>query len=349
MRPNFANLFGPAGTRVRLNEPENRKETVIVSVIIPTFNRGYILAEAITSVLKQTYSNFEVIIVDDGSTDNTVDIARNFRDHRVRLIRHEKNRGVAAARNSGLEAAQGEFISFLDSDDLWQPEKLALETTLLDAHPEMDAVFTDVSKIDGEHSVPSMARTCPIFRQFLTNTNSTCGVAVPRRTMYLCMLQEMPVKIQATTFRQKLLGGNWRFQETWQSGEDWELLLRFARTHVFGFVDRPLVIQRVMSDSTLGRHEKADALMLRDQFIREKRSLQGDREAIAAVRRGIATHSNRLGHCYLEDGKLLDSAKAFLKGFLESGDFGLLVYVPSVYFPPRFRSMLKRLLRNGVA
>jgi len=56
-----------------------------------------------------------------------------------------------------------------------------------------------------------------------------------------------------------------------------------------------------------------------------------------------------LGHCYLEDGKLLDSAKAFLKGFLESGDFGLLVYVPSVYFPPRFRSMLKRLLRNGVA
>ena len=315
------------------------------SIIVPTFNRGYILGEAIQSILDQTYPHFELIVVDDGSTDDTADVVGKFKDDRVRLIRHPKNVGVAAGRNTGMTDAQGDLISFLDSDDLWNANKLALEISYLDGHPEVDAVFTDVSKVDGVRSVPSVARTCPIFEQFLTRTSFSDGAVVPRRTMYLCLLQEMPIKIQATTFRRKALCGTQKFQEGWQSGEDWEFLLRCARTYLFGFIDRPLVIQRIMSDSTLGRHKKADALMLTEQFIREKRSLRGDREALAAVRRGIATHSDRLGCIYRDDNKLLDSANAYLRGFRESGDLLLLAKILALPIPRRLRKQFKRLVK----
>jgi glycosyltransferase involved in cell wall biosynthesis len=164
------------------------------SVIIPAFNRGYILAEAIESVLAQTYPDFEAIIVDDGSTDNTAQVASNTGDSRVRVIRRAKNAGVAAARNLGMDQAQGELISFLDSDDLWNPDKLAVESAFLDKHAEVDAAFTDVSKIHGELRIHSIARTCPVFHEFLNGASSKCGIVVPRRTMYLSMLQEMPIK-----------------------------------------------------------------------------------------------------------------------------------------------------------
>src|ERR1019366_3526420 len=159
---------------------------------VPTFNRGYILGEAIQSILDQTYPHFELIVVDDGSTDDTADVVNSFKDTRVHLIQHPKNAGAAAARNTGLAAAQGDLISFLDSDDLWNPNKLALETSFLQGHPEVDAVFTDLSKIDDERSVPSVARTYPAFSKYLASTSAFDGVAVPQRTMYLCMLQEMP-------------------------------------------------------------------------------------------------------------------------------------------------------------
>jgi glycosyltransferase involved in cell wall biosynthesis len=321
------------------------------SVIIPTFNRGYILAQAVNSVLEQTYSHFEIIVIDDGSTDDTAEVISKFNDSRLRFIRHSKNLGVAAARNSGLEAAQNELISFLDSDDLWDPNKLALEVSFLETRPEVDAVFTDLSLIHGERLVTSLTRTCPIFNRYLQSVGASfsCGAAVPSRTIYLCMLQEMPIKITATTFRRKSLPPDWRFQETWHSGEDWDFLLRFARDHVFGFIDRPLVIQRIMSDSTLGRYEKADALMLTKRFIREKRSLHGDREAIAAVRRGIAIHSRRLGHCYLDEHEVLDSAGTYLRGFLESGDLGLLLRAPTAFLPQRLRSAIRRNLQKSSA
>src|ERR1019366_4018560 len=153
------------------------------SIIVPTFNRGYILSEAIQSILDQTYPDFELIVVDDGSIDDTADVVNSFKDGRVHLIQHPKNIGVAAARNTGLAAAQGDLVSFLDSDDPWSPDKLALEVRFLTDHPEADAVFTDL-RIEGASSVPSVVRICPVFSKFLASTSAFDGAAVPQRTMY---------------------------------------------------------------------------------------------------------------------------------------------------------------------
>jgi glycosyltransferase involved in cell wall biosynthesis len=100
------------------------QSTPLISVVIPTFNRAELLKRSLKSVLSQTYSNIEVIVVDDNSSDSTVETIKGISDPRVRYIRHEERKGGASARNSGILASKGEFISFLDSDDTWVPKKL---------------------------------------------------------------------------------------------------------------------------------------------------------------------------------------------------------------------------------
>ncbi|MBE3591911.1 glycosyltransferase [Thermoanaerobacter sp. RKWS2] len=96
----------------------------LVSVIVPAYNAEKYIGEAIKSVLSQTYPYFELIIVDDASTDSSVEVVRSFNDDRIRLIQHDKNRGPGAARNTAIEAAKGEWMAILDADDQWLPERL---------------------------------------------------------------------------------------------------------------------------------------------------------------------------------------------------------------------------------
>ena len=95
-----------------------------ISVIIPTYNRAHLIGKAVKSVLSQTYQDFEIIVVDDGSTDNTEEIVKSFTDYKIYYICHKHNRGASAARNTGIKASRGEYIAFLDSHDEWLPEKL---------------------------------------------------------------------------------------------------------------------------------------------------------------------------------------------------------------------------------
>jgi len=122
-----------------------REKTPTVSVIIPTFNRAHLIGRAIKSVLNQTYQDFEIIVVDDGSTDNTQEIVKGFRDKRIRYIRHKKNTGAAAARNSGISASFGKYIGFQDSDDKWLPEKLEKQIKVMDGSlSKIGYVYSDM-------------------------------------------------------------------------------------------------------------------------------------------------------------------------------------------------------------
>ena len=113
-----------------------------VSVIIPTYRRPDFLGKAIESVLNQTFQDFEVIIVDDASNDNTGEVVRGFVDKRIHYVCHEVNRGGAAARNTGILKARGRYIAFLDDDDEWFPEILQLQISLLDqSPPEVGGIY----------------------------------------------------------------------------------------------------------------------------------------------------------------------------------------------------------------
>ncbi|MEM4724269.1 MAG: glycosyltransferase family A protein, partial [Candidatus Hadarchaeum sp.] len=110
-----------------------------VSVIIPCYNHGHYLPCAVNSVMAQTFADWEAIIVDDGSTDNTREVAAQFTDSRVRYI-YQDNRGLAAARNTGIRAAQGEYLAFLDADDEWEPTFLEACVAALSQQPALAAV-----------------------------------------------------------------------------------------------------------------------------------------------------------------------------------------------------------------
>lgn len=112
------------------------KERPCVSVVIPAYNREAVIGRAIDSVLSQSYQDFEIIVVDDASTDSTVTIVESYSDSRIRCMRHKENRFAGAARNTGITAATGEYIAFLDSDDEWLPEKLELQVNVLESRDE---------------------------------------------------------------------------------------------------------------------------------------------------------------------------------------------------------------------
>ena len=111
---------------------------------MPAFNSAAFIDEAVHSVLGQTYKNWELIIVDDGSTDNTLDILKQFKSEKIKVLEMGKNSGAAQARNKGIRASKGAFLCFIDADDLWQPDKLASQ---LDFMAETDAAFSFTSYV----------------------------------------------------------------------------------------------------------------------------------------------------------------------------------------------------------
>jgi glycosyltransferase involved in cell wall biosynthesis len=137
-------------------------QTPKVSVIIPVYNAEAYIAQAIESVFSQTFRNFEVLVVDDGSTDRSPDIVQELVERyagKLKYFEHRNhiNRGVSASRNVGISYATGEYVAFLDGDDLWLPEKLQQQAALLDAYPDVGTVYCAIAIID-EHGQPTTER-----------------------------------------------------------------------------------------------------------------------------------------------------------------------------------------------
>ena len=200
-----------------------------VSVIIPVYNQGKYLPEAVNSVLAQTYPASEIIIVDDGSTDETEIVGRSF-GARIHYIRQE-NHGPAAARNTGLRAATGEAIALLDADDMWQPEKLECQIEVLRRYPDVGVVHTTFFRIDerGRYlymvhdpaEMPDPALPAMLFRNYV------CGasILVRRECLNRVGLQNEKIRYAA---------------------EDWEWSLRMASAgYKFHCVDKPLYCYRL--------------------------------------------------------------------------------------------------------
>ena len=123
------------------------KTDKLVSIIMPSYNTGKYIAQSVQSVLDQTYQNWELIIVDDCSLDDTTDVVRKFQDDRIRLYRARKNCGAANCRNKALKEAQGYWIAFLDSDDIWYPEKLSRQIAFME-RKQIKFSYTEYEKID---------------------------------------------------------------------------------------------------------------------------------------------------------------------------------------------------------
>jgi glycosyltransferase involved in cell wall biosynthesis len=207
-----------------------------VSIIIPTWNRRHHVVEAIDSVLAQTYTDYEIIVVDDGSTDGTSDLlAQRYRGRPLTCI-IQQNRGSSAARNAGIRAARGELLAFLDSDDLWLPRKLESQVPRFDRNPAVGFVFCGSSKVN-ERGVPVETREpTPEYR----------GHAVR------AMLRRSMMPTPTVMIRSRLVPETGYMYEDLAYGEDWNYWLRIAARCEVDFVPEVLVHYREVAGGLSG-------------------------------------------------------------------------------------------------
>ena len=232
-----------------------------VSVIIPTFNRLEYLPRALNSVLGQSYDDYELIVVDDGSTDQTVQaIQQDYPS--VNLIVQE-NRGVSAARNAGIREASGEWIALLDSDDEWLPGKLNSQMNALESHPEYRLCHTEEIWIrDGRRFNPTKK-----YKKF--------GGYIYQKCLSHCIISPSSV-----TMHRQLLQETGGFDESLEVCEDYDLWLRVAAREPVLFLDQPLVEKHGGHDDQLStRHWGMDRFRVRAlQRVLDEELVRGDDE-----------------------------------------------------------------------
>ena len=260
----------------------------LISVIIPSYNREHLIGRSIRSVLNQTYKEIEVIVVDDGSTDNTRDVVSSFKDSRIRYIRHDNNRGGCIARNTGINASRGEYIAFQDSDDEWLPEKMEKQMHVFNSVPKYVGIV---------YSAFLRVKDCSA--SFIPSNK----VTIKDGNLLNQLIKGNFISTQTTILRKTCFDKAGVFDKNLHRLQDWELFIRMSKYFEFKYISEPLVIVYHQKDS-ISSSKKAyfEAIIL----IVEKHldSFSKNNVTLAATYRHIGTElfslgNNELGREYL--------------------------------------------------
>jgi len=204
-------------------------KTPKVSVIIPTYNQAKFIDKAIESVLKQSYQDFEIIVINDGSTDNTEEIVKNYSDFRIRYIYQANNVGVSEARNTGIRASQGDYIALLDSDDEFLPERLMKQVQILqNKSSEIGVVCSWSYNIDEKGNY--ISKRC-----------------LPKKDGYIYedLLSTNPISVPTVLIRKECFEKVGLFDNLLDGQEDWDMWIRMAKCYQFALIKVPLAKRRI--------------------------------------------------------------------------------------------------------
>ena len=238
----------PVSDQGRLNKADQfidpaGKPMPLVSVVIPVYNRQDTILASVESVLRQTFTDFELIVVDDCSDDKTVQLLSSVEDSRLSVITHLSNQGAGAARNTGIRAAKGKYVAFHDSDDEWLPLKLEKQLVALDEQGR-GTIGAYCAMILIQDSSPAPNRLVS-FRCIPGNTRvSLSGCMRPSLLRGGSLISTQTLLVDRKTILE--VGG---FDESLRALEDWDCCLRLAEKGQFAFVNEPLVIQRFSPNS----------------------------------------------------------------------------------------------------
>jgi glycosyltransferase involved in cell wall biosynthesis len=304
--------------------------TPLVSIVVPTYNRAYCLAKTIESALAQTYQNLEILIIDDGSTDETSElIAREYAaETRIRYS-YQTNAGVSAARNHGFNLANGEYIALLDSDDLWQPWKLELQVAILEQSKEIGMIWTEMSAVnpEGELISSKYLRTMysayqwyPELDQLFEHSYPISKFAsqFPGQNVYVGdifsqMIMGNLVHTSTVLLRRNRLEKVHEFREDFRfAGEDYDFHLRTCREGLVAYADVSSIIYQVgRSDQITVKFEKDSAL----NFIKTIEPVliqDADRIRIPQnmIQQMLASAYATLGEKYLDLGENSEASQA---------------------------------------
>ena len=268
---------------------KNRVSPPQVSVIIPTHNRAEFLATAIRSVLKQTFKDFELLVIDDASSDTTAQVVASFRDPRIHYIRHDRNQGGAAARNTGIANSNGEYIAFLDDDDEWYSEKLMRQMRCMVAsRPEVAVVYTGYQIVDRA-----------------TNQVRARMIPAERGNLHAQLLETNPIGgTSSVLLKRECLTKVGLFDEALPSFQDRDLWIRIARAFEFDYVADVLLNYFVHGKKVW---TNLDALLKGLEIMLAKHG------SSAAFRRQCSRRYYELGIRFCDGGRIADGRRALLK------------------------------------
>lgn len=237
----------------------------LVTVVLPTYDREALLPRALDSVIAQTYENWEIVVVDDGSTDGTAGVLESYRDRQAGLIGRlgdrltvirQENRGSSCARNAGIDAARGRFIAFLDSDDEFAPTKLERQVELFERRPELGFVYSDYAYVDldGARHDSAFATIHKAARRTSYGVIGP-GLRVCGGDLFGHLIRRYFIATIVGMVRRDVLGRSIRFDQGQSYAEEWLFFLHVVRRCRAGFVDEPLSIHH----HTAGSLARTDA------------------------------------------------------------------------------------------
>jgi len=299
-----------------------------VSIIVPTFNLARYIGRALESVFGQTYTDYEVIVVDDGSTDNTRDVLALYAG-KLRYY-HQVNKGVAAARNRGLTQATGELIAYLDADDMWYPGKLERQVAFLDTYKQCRIVHSDTAVIDEKDRV--------IYSRFNQQTKR----AVPQGQCLMTLLRHGHIEHLTVVERRECVERTDGFDERLRGVDDYMRWVLLAIEGVeFGYIDEPLAMYRWRAGQFSHTRPYRQTLVTMFELLLSEKGLQArcGREAADLVRNQLYTVRRDLAYLDRTDGRSRDARRQLL-GLIREWPFRAQLYVALLksVFPSR-RSM----------
>lgn len=231
-----------------------------VSVIIPVYNAEKYLSEAIESVIDQSYDDWEIIAVNDGSTDSSPDILKNYENRYPSKIRvlHQPNSGLSAARNAAIAAANGEYIAFLDADDLWLPEKTDEQVYLLDNNSDIGLVYSDIFELKNGK---------------LKKRRNIIGGRMFRGDIFDSLFYQNFIPVLSVMVRKSVLDKCGLFDPVYHGTQDYDLWMRIADKYQIDFIDWQLATYRIheqnMSANNVEKMGRED-LELMEQWLEKK-------------------------------------------------------------------------------
>jgi glycosyltransferase involved in cell wall biosynthesis len=226
----------------------------LVSVVIPAYNAAALIEETLQSIFRQTYQPLEVIVVDDGSTDNTVEVVRGFSGP-VRLLRQANSGGCSSPRNHGLRFALGEFVTFFDADDLMVPTKIERQVAFLRSHAQCDTVLMDYRNFDEHGEAPSSHfDTCTQLRAAVAAEGHK-EIRLASETANRILVSENFAIAGSPLIRRLVFQNVESFDENLRASEDFDLIYRLARHSGLGIIDEIGFLRRFHAANMSNRTE----------------------------------------------------------------------------------------------
>ena len=284
-----------------------------VSVITPVYNQAQFIDKAIESVLKQSYQDFEIIVVNDGSTDNTEATVKGFIDFRIRYICHSDNRGISAARNTGIRASRGEYIALLDADDEFLPERLGKQVKLL------------------QNKSSDIGVVCAWSFNVDKNGNYISKRCLPKKDGYIYedLLSTNPISVPTVLIRRECFEKVGLFDSSLDGQEDWDMWIRIAKYYKFSLIKTLLAKRRI--------HPNRISYDLERKNITANRIIKKYMGELKVRQNILSSHYLYIGFRFCRMGKTKDGRRYLLKAIsLYPFCIKCYIYMISSLFGPKF-------------